>query len=557
MSTGVSAESVSGPGQPGSGVKVSPFGVEAPPGPMESTPESFWRALSQLNYFRLFVAFALAVVGLVMGESSFLSLRNPHWYAGVCATYFLAAWVFIVPMRNQIPSFETQLVRHVIVDIACIGAIMYLSGSGPTGPGLLLIVSMAAVGMLRKRRKLFFWVSLGALVVLSQQVWLVLTGQTGMETLARVGVLAASFFGVATLAHVQANGVLVASRLAREKGVEVENLARVNARMIQELPYAVMALGRHGEVLQYNARVEALLGTRFFPLCNLHQCAPQLAALWSDWRHHRSLPDHPFQSGRDGRRLIPRFIELEPSRQEGAVLVLEDMTELESQAQRMKLASLGMLTANLAHEIRNPLSAIRHAAGILAEEHEDDVSRRLTRIINDNADRLNGLVEDVLALNRRDRMQRQELVLAEVVPRFLLDFAQREKVPDEVIHLHLNGNPHLCMDANHLEQILWNLLRNAWRYCTRQTASIRVRLSSQDDFVNLDVINDGPPISAATKARLFEPFYTTAKQGTGLGLYIARDLAEANGASLSYMDVEDGAMFRLRGRSGTCKEKAP
>jgi two-component system sensor histidine kinase PilS (NtrC family) len=520
----------------------------------EDAPESFWRALTQLNRFRLFVAFALAVVGLAM-DVGFFTLRHPLWFAATCAAYFLTSWVFMVPMRNRVPSFETQLVRHVMLDIAFIGTILYMSGSGPAGPALLLIVSMAAVGMLRQQRHIFFWSALASLVVLSQQLWRVLIGDVGLDALALGGVLAASFFGVALLAHVQATGVWVASQLAKEKGQQAENMARINARMIQELPYAVMAVDGQGEVLQFNVRVEDLLGTRFFSHCNLRQCAPQLGELWAQWRDQQAIPPHPFQAGRDNRRLIPRFIELEPTRRQGAVVVLEDMTDLEAQAQRMKLASLGMLTANLAHEIRNPLSAIRHAAGLLREDSKDELAVRLTQIINDNAERLNGLVEDVLALNRRDRMQRQDVALAEVIPNFVQHFAQREQVPENVIRIHQSGDLHLCMDGNHLEQILWNLLRNAWRYCTRQPGSIRIRMAGLAERVDIDVINDGPAIPEETKTRLFEPFYTTSKQGTGLGLYIARDLAEANGGSLSYMEVADGTMFRLSGELPPCKER--
>ncbi|MEW5771761.1 MAG: HAMP domain-containing sensor histidine kinase [Pseudomonadota bacterium] len=525
------------------------------PGPgWDEAPDSFWRALAQLNHFRLFVAFAMAVMGLAADEG-ILSLRDPQLFAGVCASYFLLAWVFIVPMRNRVPSFEAQVVRHVIVDIVGIGLMLHLSGSGPAGPGLLLIVSMGAVGMLRQRRQVLFWAALASLVLLAQQFALVLKDETGLSSLARGGVLAASFFGVAMLAHIQASAVRVASRLARDKGQQAENLARLNARMIQELPYAVLAVDGQGEVLQYNARVEELLGTRIFPHSDLRQCAPQLAELWSRWRRQQAIPPHPFQAGKDGHRLIPRFIELEPSRQEGAVVVLDDMTDMEAQAQRMKLASLGMLTANLAHEIRNPLSAIRHAAGLLREDAQDAVGSRLTGIIESNAQRLNRLVEDVLALNRRDRLAREDLALAEVVPRFLHDFCLREQVPDEIVLLHLSGDPHLCMDAGHLEQILWNLLRNAWRYCTKQPGSIRIRVCALAERVDIDVINDGPAIPAETRTRLFEPFYTTSKQGTGLGLYIARDLAEANGGSLGYMEIADGTLFRLSGQATPCKEK--
>jgi two-component system sensor histidine kinase PilS (NtrC family) len=315
--------------------------------------------------------------------------------------------------------------------------------------------------------------------------------------------------------------------------------------MIQELPYAVMAVGGSGEVLQYNARAETLLGTRFFGGCNLDHCAPVLAEQWSLWCQGQELPRHPFRVGQDGRRLRARFIELEPTRSEGAVVVLEDMTEWEAQAQKMKLASLGMLTANLAHEIRNPLSAIRHAAGLLKEDAHDGMASKLTRIIEDNVRRLNGLVEDVLSLNRRDRLEREDVVLNDFLPAFVQQFMQRESVPQGVIQVFLAGDVRACMDPGHLEQILWNLSRNAWRYCSRYPGSIRMRVTRREDRTDIEIMNDGPPITAEVQSHLFEPFYTTDKQGTGLGLYIARELAEANRAGLRYVDNPDGAVFRL------------
>jgi two-component system sensor histidine kinase PilS (NtrC family) len=258
------------------------------------------------------------------------------------------------------------------------------------------------------------------------------------------------------------------------------------------------------------------------------------------------LPKHPFRTGIDGHRLRARFMELEPSRNEGAVVVLDDMTELELQAQKMKLASLGLLTANLAHEIRNPLSAIRHAAGLLKEDAHDAMSSKLTRIIDDNAVRLNGLVEDVLSLNRRDRMNRTEVELETYLPGFVHEYALRENLPEGVMTLQMSRQALACIDTGHLEQILWNLMRNAWRYCSRSAGSIRIRLIASEEYTDIEIINDGPAISPDVQSHLFEPFYTTDNQGTGLGLYIARELAEANGAALRYVDNPDGALFRLR-----------
>jgi two-component system, NtrC family, sensor histidine kinase PilS len=516
-----------------------------------TVPDSFWRSLVHLNHFRLFLAGALGVTGLLSGQP-FTRLDHPVLFTLTCAGYFLSALLFRKPAIKRSESFDRQVIRQVIADLACLGVLMYLTGGNSSGMGLLLIVTVAAVGMLPNARMVLFWAAVASMVVLGEQTLQLLGFQSSMGGFVRAGLLSLGFFGVALLSHALAMGTVAASQLAREKTRQAESMARINERVIQELPYAVMAIGGDGAVLQYNARAESLLSTHFFARCNLRHCAPMLAQQWAEWGQGKELPRHPFMVGPDGRRLRARFIELEPTRKEGAVVVLEDMTELEAQAQKMKLASLGMLTANLAHEIRNPLSAIRHAAGLLKEDARDGLSPKLTRIIEDNVRRLNGLVEDVLSLNRRDRMEREAVDLAVFLPAFVQQFMQRESVSPGVIRLLVPRDALVCMDPGHLEQILWNLFRNAWRYCTRQPDSIRLRVTGSDQRTDIEVLNDGPSISTEVQSHLFEPFYTTDKQGTGLGLYIARELAEANRADLRYVENPDGALFRLSCQLSPC-----
>lgn len=510
----------------------------------DSAPDSFWRSLTHLNHFRLFLGAATGVIGLAPLQV-FSRLDHPELFALTCAAYFLSAALFHRPILRRSEAFERQVSRQAIADIVCLGVLMHLTGGNASGMGLLLMVTLAAVGMLRDTRMVLFWAAIASIMVLGEQAIQFARLESGTPGFVRAGLLSLGFLGVAQLSHALAKGSLAAAELAREKSQQAENLGRINERMIQELPYAVMAVDGGGEILQFNARAETLLGTRISPHGGLEQSAPQLAELWQQWRNQRELPGHPFQSGPDGHRLRARFIELEPTRDEGAIVVLEDMTELEAQAQKMKLASLGMLTANLAHEIRNPLSAISHAAGLLKEDARDDVAARLTRIIEDNAQRLNGLVEDVLSLNRRDRINPEGIDLDVFLPAFAQHFMQRESVPAEVVGTRLARGVRVCMDANHLEQILWNLLRNARRYCSGRPGAIQLRLVGRDSQADIDVFNDGPPITEEVRAHLFEPFYTTEKQGTGLGLYISREMAEANRASLRYVDGNDGAMFRL------------
>ena len=514
--------------------------------PSRLIPESFWRSLSHLNHFRLFLAGFLCVAGLLSEPILQQRLDHPYLFSLTSLVYFLTAWLFGRPKERRGELFQRQVVRQALVDIVCLVTLMFLAGGNASGLGLLLMLTLAAVGMLPETRNVLLWAAVAAIVILAEQTLQALSGESGAGGYVRSGLLSLGLFGVALLSHVLAKGTLAAGALAQEKSRQAESFERINERMIQELPYGVMAVGPEGEILQYNAHAEALLGARFFTGCTLMHCAPMLAQWWDLWRLGEPLPTHPFHTGAEGHRLRARFMELEPSRNEGAVVVLDDMTELELQAQKMKLASLGLLTANLAHEIRNPLSAIRHAAGLLKEDARDATSSKLTRIIDDNAVRLNGLVEDVLSLNRRDRMNRVEIDLETYLPDFVDEYVQRERLPVGVMRLEMSRQAQACFDQGHLEQILWNLIRNAWRYCTRLPGSIRVRLNAGESYVDIEIINDGPVISQEVQAHLFEPFYTTDNQGTGLGLYIARELAEANNAVLRYVDNPNGAMFRLR-----------
>ncbi len=519
-----------------------------------AVPDAFWRSLGHLNSFRVFLAIALGIAGM-LADQTFHRFAYHGLFQATCLVYLLVALLFRSPLLARRERFSRQVGRQALADIVCITLLMHLSGGNSSGVGLLLIVTLAAAGMLAETRMVLFWSATATLAVLGEQIVSSLTMDSGAGGFARAGFLSLGLFASALLSHALAKGALAASREAVEKGLKAESLERINERVIQELPYAVIAVNDLGIVLQHNARAAELLGVRFFPHCDLGHCSPRLMAMWSAWQAGETPPAHPFQVGREGRRLRARFIELEPTRREGAVVVLEDMTELEAQAQRMKLASLGMLTANLAHEIRNPLSAIRHAAGLLREdarEARSATAEKLSGIIDNNADRLNWLVEDVLALNRRDRMARESVALGPWLHGFVEQFLQREGLPAGLVVMHVAGEPVLCFDIAHLEQIFWNLCRNASRFCQKRPGSIRVRAVAGEARVDIDVANDGPCIPVELQSRLFEPFYTTDRAGTGLGLYLARELAEVNGASLRYVDIPDGAMFRLSCQSAPC-----
>lgn len=220
----------------------------------------------------------------------------------------------------------------------------------------------------------------------------------------------------------------------------------------------------------------------------------------------------------------------------------------------MKLAALGRLTASIAHEIRNPLSAISHAGELLREELRGQLYDRLLRIVLDNSQRLERIVSDVLELGRRDRSYRELINLREALPASVEEYLVKEQLPGEVVCLELSGMATLFFDRSHFHQVLWNLLGNALRHSQGAVGSVRVLVCDGllADQVELHVIDDGEGVDDDCREQIFEPFFTTRPHGTGLGLYIARELCEANGAQLDLQRPGPGADFRLLGRAVGC-----
>jgi two-component system sensor histidine kinase PilS (NtrC family) len=310
----------------------------------------------------------------------------------------------------------------------------------------------------------------------------------------------------------------------------------------------VLVVDGQGVIRQFNTRAERILG----PLwgrrdVSLAEYAPALARRFEAWREDEHGRDR-WSDTTLTRAMGARFIPVGRRRSAGAVIFLEDLTRIQAEARQMKLAALGRLTANIAHEVRNPLGAISHAAELLEEEPgSSETARRLITIIHDNAQRLDRMVSDVLRLRRGDSAHRESFDLVEYLKTFVEQFCQIEKIDPAIFEIELNAQPIVLFDRSHLNQVMWNLCRNAARHCRRGKASIRVVVAAEpaDATVKLDVIDDGPGVPPALRSQLFEPFFTTATGGTGLGLYIAREVCEANNARLEYVETTQGGRFSV------------
>jgi two-component system sensor histidine kinase PilS (NtrC family) len=278
---------------------------------------------------------------------------------------------------------------------------------------------------------------------------------------------------------------------------------------------------------------------------------PALDAAIAACRASGSFDSMQLPLGVDGRPMRCRALLAHTAGDAGGdVLVyLTDYADVQKQIQQHKLAALGRLTASMAHEIRNPLSAVTQAAELLGEEKRAEVQGRLVRIIGDNARRIERMVRDVLALGRRDEVVREALPLAPALAGIVEELTLAGEAERALYVLDVPADATLWIDRAHLHQIVVNVLANARRYCSGSAGAIRLYTTDlPGERIALHLVDDGPGVAPDQREQVFEPFATTDPKGTGLGLYIARELADANGAQLELASDRGGAHFVLSGR---------
>lgn len=512
--------------------------------------ESLWRSISFFNLYRLILGGVLLLVPTLFGE---LFERNDlhqklFFWVAVVYTLLVLASVLAVVLRKSRPML--QLAFQIFTDIAAVALLTYFGGGIQSNLGMLLLVSLALGGMIARGRITLLFAALASIAMLLQHGYSVLASDETVAQFLQTGILCIAYFAVAWLAHTLSKYAVASEKLAFRRGVDLSNMAEANRLMIQDMPDGVLVVDERGVIRQSNPGAERILGYIFSggDKCLLEDCSPVLSAMFAAWRQNKALGHEVLRLPGTNHPVRVRFLPVQRDGFWGAVVVLEDMQRAQEQAQQVKLAALGRLTANIAHEVRNPLSSISYATELLKEQEHAESQSRLFQIILDNTKRLNRIVQDVMQVNRRDRLHAEVFNLAEKLDELLDNLCQVEQVLRTVFSTQVDPACTVRFDRGHFEQVLWNLCRNALRYSQRRGGSVAIRATTADDGrVTLEVADDGPGVSGDAEQKLFEPFFTTDSSGTGLGLYIARELCEANGALIDYRRGPDGgARFRIQ-----------
>lgn len=515
----------------------------------ETLQRQTWKPLSLLNAYRLLLSGLFSVVALINLDLPPLGERDHRLFLLVSLAYFGVALLSMVALRWR-QRFYAQLHLQILADIVAIIALMYLSGGVSSGLGTLLIAALAGGGMLMSGRMAFLYAAITALGVLGEEAYIMAKHSIPGPNFTHAGLLGATFFATAIVAYLLARRARESEALAAQRGIDLANMQQLTEYVIQRMQTGVIVVDPQQRVRLINESAWRLLGAAGHPATQrLAELSPTLAAYLVLWQENPDREIHAFHSEPGSPEILPRFARLGSA---GTLIFVEDTAATAQQAQQMKLASLGRFTASIAHEIRNPLAAISHAGQLLAESPRlAEGDSRLTDIIQQHSQRMNGIVENILQLSRRQRAHPEEFELRPWLHDFVTTFCTTEGIDARYITIDITPpDTHVRIDPSQLHQVMWNLCHNGLRYSTEQRGAPRLKLRGgvSGDSPNpfLDVIDNGPGVSQEAQDHLFEPFFTTEAKGTGLGLYISRELCESNQARLNYIPgPRGGGCFRI------------
>ena len=526
---------------------------------LSSTWAANWRSFQYFNLYRLVLAGFFWLALLLPNEwTARLNLLPSPLTLGATAAYIVATLAGLLLATHWQRHFNRQLSGQVMVDIAVVNALMFVAGGVTSGLAVLLLVSLAAASLVGQGRLVLFYAATATVAVLLVQLYGIANAHFDPASIVQAGIISAGFFATAILARLLGQRVMANEDLARRRGIKLANQILISQRVVERMQDGVLIVKQDGTLGRFNPVAESMLGVgpddgqaQWPAHCSVLRDA--LAA----WQGGNGAELLSFV-GPDGRELRARFEQTSSS--DGEVLVfVEDVGRIKERAQQLKLASLGRLTASIAHEIRNPLSAIGHAGELLGEERRADMQERLLRILKDNVSRLDRIVRDILDLGRQGSADPESIRLDEFCALFVEHFASTEGLAADVIRLSAEQPAAICFDRSHLNQVLWNLVSNALRHSSRGPGAVTLQLAhgATASRVELHIVDDGPGVPASIREQIFEPFFTTHTQGTGLGLFIARELCATNGASLELLPAEGGAHFVIAGRNDTCPLPEP
>lgn len=513
-----------------------------------------WRGLRLANAYRLLLALALTAAALTGRGPAVFGQADASLFMLTAWAYLFLAMAFEWLLELRILPFRPQAHLHTAGDLACLMLIAHASG-GPEGPiALALVIAIGIAAVLHGGRAAIGYAAIGVLLVLGEAIYASWT-QADANHLTNSGFLGAALLLITVLVIAFERRAALWEHQSQAREREVRYLSELALRVIEQTDNGIVVSDPDGRIEYINAAARQMLGERgASDLANDHRLPDLHSGVCDALRAWHAGHGGQQQDFDQPRRLRAQFHRIETALGPRALIVLLDLSAEDERVRRDKLAALGRLIASIAHEVRNPLSSIRQAAELLPESDTPAERRQLTEIITRHSDRINRLVEDVLGAARAPVVHTQTVDLVDWLSLFVERRREAWQAAGQPFTIRLDAAAETAparVDTTHLWQVMDNLCDNAERHgCPADgRLAIRLQVEAAGGRWQIRLCDNGPRIPVADRDALFEPFYTTHSQGTGLGLFVSRELALANRGELSLVEPvatdAPGNCFRL------------
>ena len=530
-----------------------------------------------VSIFSMLMIYISARAGDSASLPSFLQQTALSFY--VMLSLILLGLFYVVTKQMR-----RQLAFGLVLDVIILSLLLYTAGEPDLQLTMLYMVVVAASFMLLNGSQALVITLLAIIFVIYQQFFYAIANSMNLANLGDALLMSASFLAVGGLSWSISQRLVQLEKVAQSHAKEVERLNVINQEVITQMVNGVIVIDKQDIVLA-NLAAHQLLSITQDSSLRASSTSTDIKEMRGD-TPHAILSNFKQQLSKQHSQLlqaclsvatgqsrtftydVPEVanasifgklrVQIIPLKDDSKLILLEDLRREQASAQQLKLASLGQLTASIAHEIRNPLAAISQASQLLMEDLAEiqandnaltnasnvDMTgnHELYEMIFSQTKRVNRIIEDILKLSRQQAASQQAIVLAEWMPAFLDNYFQGHD-----IFLHVKTQPTISFDPHQLEQILINLINNGLRYSSysHPHAYVEIEIYCADNDVIIDILDDGDGIKTEDLKHLFNPFFTTDKAGTGLGLYLSQAFCEANQARLLYIPEHEKTCFRL------------
>jgi two-component system sensor histidine kinase PilS (NtrC family) len=534
---------------------------------------SYWVSLRYFSLSRLVVVSLLLLTLLLSGGIGEFRATGPEVFQRTVITYGIFGLMFSYLAITRQERFYLQLVGQLILDLTAITFLMHASGGVRGGIAVLYLLPIAGAAIMSPLLLAAGFAAASTITILGETLVRNIAGDQNSASTLEAGLYGIACFAIALVINRLAARLIAQQEIAQRRGLDLERQIEINRLVVADMQDGVLILAEDGSPSALNPSAARMLRVAHPEILvrqgwRDHAAGHQIHDHFLAWMRSPSTASETFEltvgseseegTGIGSERLRARFVSAQRNQATaGHVVFLEDLQRVDERAQQLKLASMGRLTASIAHEIRNPLAAISHASALLSEGISEKPERRLLSIVQDNTRRLDRIVENILQLSRRGPVQADEVELEPFLSEIIAEFCRDQGFSPLSVDVSIYARPMLYFNRDHLRQVVMNLLQNAARHATGGDASVslvvvpvvptdaralrqRAMVPPRNvDRIELIVQDDGVGIDAQTRLHLFEPFFTTHHRGTGLGLYLARELCLANGATLGYVPNAD------------------